>query len=147
MFTLLLSAVYCVTTVADYACLKLHNQARIKVGLSPLKWDFQLAREAKQYAARLIADGGILKHSSSGKGENLYFNSRAATCSAGFSAWFAEKPFYSGQGIGTGNFASYGHFTQIMYPSVTSLGCGISKTILVCRYDKIQIYGVKLVRF
>ena len=74
--------------------------------------------------------------------------SSGASCAVGVTAWLAERQNYSGSPIGSGDFYAYGHFTQIMRPTTTKMGCGISGDFLACEYypagNKV---GQKLVRY
>lgn len=48
-----------------------HNKWRAEVGVPPVVWDAQLAREAQEWADHLLKID-VMKHNQEGKGENLY---------------------------------------------------------------------------
>ena len=136
--------------IAD--CLALHNKARQEVGLPALTWSTTLAESASQYSAELYKkdpSSSTLVHSNKpGVGENLYAASgngasSRATCVLATQAWLDEKPLYSaGTPIGSGDFHAYGHYTQIVYRTVTQVGCsadGAHGGYVTCHYDQVQI--------
>ncbi|KAL1858727.1 hypothetical protein Daus18300_009861 [Diaporthe australafricana] len=119
-----------------------HNKARRE---SPgqkrpdLIWDDSLASDAQKYA-QYLADNKKFEHSGApGQGENLFMSSGNATLVDGTNAWLAEKPNYNGQKIPDGNFGSYGHYTQCIWPTTTKIGLAAVKakdgsTYIVGRY-------------
>lgn len=132
-------------------CLNLHNQARQEVGHRPLTWSLSLQQSATNAAAdmvRIDPSGNTLHHSQTPNvGENLYSNRNpgtAATCAEATAFWVDEKRFYTrGQPIGSGDFAAYGHYTQIVYKDVKMVGCNDRTGVyVVCHYDQIQMGGV-----
>lgn len=120
-------------------CLQAHNVARQFFQYNPLQWDSSLASQATQYAA-VLSQSGQFKHSgASNQGENLYKGS--ASGGMAVLLWFNERPLYHGESIGTlnlnlgsGDFEGYGHFTQILWPTTTHVGCGVAGVVVVCRY-------------
>ena len=123
---------------ANEACLLAHNNAR--EGYSePVVWNYDLA-----ILAQSIADSSPTGHSGTAGGENLYWSSGNPSCVQAVNLWMSEKNNYNGERIGEGNFGSYGHYTQIMWKPVTSIGCGMSTGVVVCKYDQIQYSGVAL---
>jgi uncharacterized protein YkwD len=126
--------------------LDLHNRERAAFGSQPLLWDERLAGEAASYAAELAALGRLVhapKQRRRGQGENLAMGSRGyygPTALAG--TWSAERRFFR-RGIFpdnsvTGNWMAVGHYTQMVWPGSTHLGCGFARgrriDVLVCRY-------------
>jgi uncharacterized protein YkwD len=114
-------------------CLNGHNIPRRAVGLRPMAWSSSLQRSAQLYAQQLDATNRFEHSNMKGIGENLYDGT--GSCANANSMWLAERVLYRGQAVGSGNFAGYGHFTQMMWPSTTSVGCGISSGVVVCHYS------------
>ena len=123
-----------------------HNPERALVGVPPLRWDPGLAASAAQHA-RMLAATGSLRHSTrsarAGQGENLWMGSRGAFAPTRMAAsWTAEKAVFR-RGIfpavsRTGNWMDVGHYSQMIWPTTTRLGCAIASSrrddFLVCRY-------------
>ena len=130
-------------------CLGLQNKARAEVGLNPFTWSASLQQSATDYAQKLYQNSPknlFLKHSGiAGIGENLYANSGGGKCVDADNAWIGEKPLYiPGSNVGDGNFAAYGHYTQIVLRRATQVGCnadGSAGPYIVCHYDNIQFAG------
>lgn len=120
-------------------CLAAHNTARAILKQPALVWDPQLAAQAQGYSGYLAATN-LFQHSGApSQGENLYRGQ--SSCGAAVLAWFRERTVYRGDAIGTvwltlgaGNFEGYGHYTQIVWPTTTRVGCGLVGTTVVCRY-------------
>ncbi|KAF5232168.1 hypothetical protein FANTH_13082, partial [Fusarium anthophilum] len=72
----------------------LHNEARKAVGNDPLSWDDTLASGAQEWADHL-ASKGLLKHSQSDDGENLYMGTSDSPYSAAVKAFLAEDSQYN----------------------------------------------------
>jgi uncharacterized protein YkwD len=106
-----------------------------------ISWSSNLQASAQDYANRLQASGAF-QHSGSGVGENLYRG--GGGCTGAVDMWMAEAGNYYGQPIGSGNFGSYGHYTQILYPAVSQVGCGVAGSTVVCHYDAIQQTGSRV---
>ncbi|KAJ3270557.1 Cuticle-degrading protease [Terramyces sp. JEL0728] len=124
-------------------CTQMHNQYRQLVGYAPLTWDSNLEAFAQNWANKLASTNSF-SHSGSGYGENLFQSTGGLfTCADAVKSWFDEFPNYSGEPIGQGNFESYGHFTQLLWPTTTSMGCaaakyqagGQTKQTTVCEYS------------
>lgn len=128
------------------AMLDVHNRERRAFGAPPLSWDPAIAGQAAAYA-RELAQLGRLKHSSKayrpGQGENLWMGSRGGYPFAVMAeAWAGEKShFRPGRFPAvstTRNWADAGHFTQMVWPSTSRIGCGLASVgrwdVLVCRY-------------
>ncbi|KAI7787541.1 scp-like extracellular protein [Diaporthe eres] len=104
-----------------------------------LTWDDGLANDAKQYAQHL-ADTKKFEHSGvNGQGENLFMSSGDASLTDATHAWLNEKPNYHGENIPDGDFGSYGHYTQCIWPTTTKVGIASAKasdgaTYIVGRY-------------
>jgi hypothetical protein len=126
--------------------LAVHNAERAAFGAPPLSWDPGLAASAQAYAQRLAAIGR-LQHSSRaerpGQGENLWIGSRGAFSVAAMAgSWANERVrFVPGRFPAvsrSGNWADVGHYTQMVWPGTSRLGCGLASSprwdVLVCRY-------------
>ncbi|KAI4232451.1 MAG: hypothetical protein LQ349_005002 [Xanthoria aureola] len=115
--------------------LEIHNQARRDAsnssghGRPDLVWDDNLATQATAYAQHLVDQNQGLQHSSGdqrpNQGENLYWSKPNGSREAASQGWVDEKQNYHGEKIGEGNFGSYGHFTQCIWPSTTNVGIGM----------------------
>ncbi|KAK7583171.1 hypothetical protein V3481_012465 [Fusarium oxysporum f. sp. vasinfectum] len=118
----------------------LHNEARKVVGNDPLSWDDTLASGAQEWADHL-ASKGLLKHSQSDDGENLYMGTSDSPYSAAVKAFLAEDSQYNGEAISGSNYMSFGHYTQCVWKYTTKVGMGVSKdssgtSWVVARYQK-----------
>lgn len=128
--------------------LALQNRERALLGLPPLQWDAQLAAAALSYGPLLASLGGRLQHSPKemrpGQRENLWVGTaRIFSPEQMISAWTTEKRFFR-PGIfpnvsATGNWADVSHYTAIIWPTTTRVGCAIYRTaawdFLICRYS------------
>ena len=123
-----------------------HNRERSRVGVPPLHWDSQLAEGAAHYARQLAAIGRMqhaLPQSRPGQGENLWMGTRGAYSPGQMAAsWVSEKALFR-PGVfpavsRSGNWAAVGHYSQMIWPTTTRLGCAVagsrSHDFLVCRY-------------
>ncbi|KAH7153267.1 CAP domain-containing protein [Dactylonectria macrodidyma] len=128
--------------------LRLHNVARAKKKVRSMVWSPTLAGYALTYAKKL-AKAGTLKHSAYedriNQGENLAYakSSQPITQPSvlGTKGWLAEKDNYNGEKIPKGDFAAYGHYTQIMWNTSTRFGIasvsdGKGAWYTVARYSK-----------
>jgi len=133
-------------TVADRV-LAAHNRERAAVGVSPLRWDAQLAAAAEAYAIQLARMGQLVhssRQSRPGQGESLWMGTAGAyTPDAMMQNWASERRFFRA-GIfpnvsTTGNWEDVSHYTQMIWRSTTSVGCAIQRSgrwdVLVCRYS------------
>ena len=124
-----------------------HNRERSRLGLALLRWDPALAASAASYGPTLAAIGG-LRHSPRGlrpgQGENLWMGTRSAYSPEQMvSHWIGERrhfrpgnfPFVSA----TGNWADVGHYSAIIWPTTTAVGCAVQRSqrwdYLICRYS------------
>lgn len=125
-----------------------HNEARRQYGVPPLAWDETLARDAATYA-QVLARTGRFVHASvplrrAGQGENLFMGTRPAySYPAMVRLWVEERrQFRPGRFPNvsrSGNWSAVAHYTQIVWPWTTRLGCALasnrSNDFLVCRYS------------
>jgi hypothetical protein len=131
---------------ASAQVLAIHNQQRSEVGVSPLRWDRQLADNATAYAQRL-ASGQSQSHASRAgretERENLSLGFRSATPGQMMQNWLREKRNFK-PGVFpdvslTGNWRDAGHYSQMIWPTTQRVGCGTARgpqwAYLVCRYS------------
>jgi hypothetical protein len=123
------------------------NAERAGMGVPPLAGDPALAASAASYGPVLAAIGQ-LRHSPKdtrpGQRENLWMGTRGAfTPEQMVSTWTAERRFFR-PGIfpnvsSTGNWADVAHYTTLIWPTTTRVGCAIHRTpdwdFLICRYS------------
>ena len=124
-----------------------HNAVRARAGQPPLAWDPALGQAAAAYAQQM-AFTGVFAHSNRqarrGTGENLWMGTRGAfSLETMVSNWASEGRVFQ-RGVfpavsRTGNWEDVGHYTQIVWPTTTRVGCAIASTArtdyLVCRYS------------
>jgi len=117
-----------------------HQKWRADVKSEPLRWSVDIQKKAEDYALQL-AKLGLLKHSESGLGENLYwFSGQAFSPSDATDAWGSEKSLYRpGTRISNTNYQDFGHYTQMIWHNTTEVGCGVAQsshgTYVVCQYN------------
>lgn len=124
-----------------------HNVERQSFNAPPMIWDSRLASDAEGYAAEL-AGTGQWRHSTpgrrAGQGENLWVGTRGAFSLADMIAsWSSEKrnfrPGVFPNVSRNGSWHGVGHYTQIVWPTTTRVGCGLrssaDRDYLVCRYS------------
>ena len=114
--------------------------------MAPLSWDSALVGGAQAHAQHL-ASTGTFRHSDRtarrGVGENLWMGTRGAfPVERMIGSWASEKRWFR-RGIfpnvsSTGRWSDVAHYTQIIWPTTTRVGCGIAsgggRDVLVCRY-------------
>lgn len=123
-----------------------HNRERASVGSPPLQWDPQLQRAAAEFARELAATGQF-RHATpqalQGQGENLWQGTSGAFTPEQMVADWASGRRHFQPGIfpnvsRTGNWTDVGHYSQIIWPQTTRLGCALhpsrGQDLLVCRY-------------
>jgi hypothetical protein len=124
-----------------------HNSERIRAGVAPLRWDPALAASAASYGPVLAALGRLQhspQNSRPGQRENLWMGTRGAYSPEQMVAtWIREKRFFRA-GIfpnvsTTGKWLDVAHYTALVWPSTTRVGCAIYRTpdweFLICRYS------------
>ncbi|KAH6689625.1 CAP domain-containing protein [Plectosphaerella plurivora] len=123
-----------------------HNAARKEVGLpNDLVWDAGLEADAKQWAQHLTTVGSLVHAGAktTGQGENLYMSSVPTDRPFDHASelWIAEKSLYrGGSPVGSGNFESYGHYTQIVWRATQKVGIASAtdsqgRVFVVARYS------------
>ena len=117
------------------------------VRVPPASWDPALAAGASAYA-RQLAYSGTFAHSSRrarpGIGENMWMGTSGAfSLEQMVGNWASEKQWFKA-GIfpyvsRSGGWQRVGHYSQIIWPTTTRLGCGLAsgrgRDVLVCRYS------------
>ncbi|KAI9645343.1 hypothetical protein NHQ30_006079 [Ciborinia camelliae] len=132
--------------------LKMHNDARRYapgVERPPLIWDNELEEAAKSHSKVLAGRKSTSRHSfydsnNRNQGENIYWEARnvseAEMYHRAISYWTNENSRYQGQNINLEDLGKWGHYTQIIWPSTTRVGCASAKTksgatYIVARYS------------
>jgi hypothetical protein len=123
-----------------------HNAERARAGVPPLVWDNALGIAAAAYAQQMAMTGAFQHSDRSqrrGTGENLWMGTHGAfSVETMVGGWASEKRFFA---PGTfpnvsrsGNWEDVGHYTQMIWPTTTRIGCALASTpridYLVCRY-------------
>lgn len=123
-----------------------HNRERLAVGHAPLQWDDRLAANAASYGPYLASIGRLVhssRESRPGQSENLAMATRGTmTPEQLVHLWSREKrllqPGLFPSVSRTGNWADVAHYTQMVWPSTTRVGCALhsgAMDILICRYS------------
>jgi hypothetical protein len=122
-----------------------HNAERRAVGAAPLRWNPVLQAHAQAYAERLAKLGRLVHAPRDGRGierENLVQGLPDWGPERLVQEWIGEKRhFHAGAfpDICSGDEWGCTHFTQMIWPATTDLGCGLAQgggyQWLVCRYS------------
>ena len=126
--------------------LQIHNEERAAVHVPALRWDVQLAVNAMAYAQQLARAGQLIHAPREGRGierENLLQTSRGWSVDRMMQRWTVEKSdFVAGYYPNVardGNWLNVSHYTQMIWPTTTEIGCGYAEGggfgWLVCRYS------------
>jgi pathogenesis-related protein 1 len=118
--------------------LEAHSAVRTRVGVPPLVWSDQLAEVAKDWAAHLIATGGLSHRPDNRYGENLYAISGGTVSPAQVvDFWAAEARGYDIRSNSCRGVC--GHYTQIVWGKTRAVGCAVAtdrrREVWVCNYD------------
>lgn len=122
-----------------------HNEERARWHLPPLGWDDALVADAKAYSMRLAVREELTHDQSirGMQGENLWKGTRDGfTYDQMIQAMIDERRLFRPglfPNVSTnGRWQDVAHYTQIIWPGTTRLGCattrGIFDDYLVCRY-------------
>lgn len=129
-----------VSTILD-----LHNAERAIYGYQPLRLSLRLSDSAQGAADHLASTGQRVHSSREGRGvvrENLSQGMLGWNTRQMIASWFDEKRYFRA-GVfpdvsTTGDWAKVGHYTQGIWPTTTSIGCGLASGSgfkwLVCHY-------------
>ncbi len=130
----------------DQRILDLHNGERVAVGVPPLRWNPALEQSATEYAGQLARTGQLVHAPREGRGierENLSQGLPWWGPDQLLNNWIREKQDFT-PGLfpdvaRDGNWLNVAHYTQMIWPTTTDLGCGEAAgggyKWLVCRYS------------
>jgi hypothetical protein len=122
-----------------------HNEARHRFGSQPLVWDPRLAVQAQAYAVHLSRTGRLVHSPRAGRGnarENLTRGLPGWTGRQLVGIWLDERRYFR-PGVfphvtTTGRWEDVSHYTQVVWPTTVTLGCGIADGSgyrwMVCHY-------------
>ena len=129
------------------AVLGLHNQARQHFGVAPLAWSDELAGEAMRHAQHMAQTGVYGHDQTPGRrkkmGENLWRGPRGQFSYDVMIGVMIDEARHFQPGAfpnnsRTGNWSDVAHYTQIVWPTTTEVGCALvpsaSTDYFVCRY-------------
>ncbi len=124
-----------------------HNRERTRVGAAPLQWDAALAASAARYGPSLAALGRLVHSPRAGRPgqrENLWMGRRGIYSPEQMvGRWITERELLR-RGVypavsATGRWEDVSHYTQLVWPTTTKLGCAIysaeTDDYLICRYS------------
>lgn len=125
-----------------------HNVARARFGVPAMGWSDQLSADALGHA-RYMASTGIYGHDRTPgrrktSGENLWRGQRGLFSYDVMVGGMVEEARYFRPGVfpdnsRTGEWHDVGHYTQIVWPATTQVGCALASSAttdyLVCRYS------------
>lgn len=136
-----------VTQQDAMAALKVHNDARQRVGVAPMTWSAAVAKSAQTWANQLAAeDPGDAKHDPRLRewtpyGENVsWLSGGTGTAVIGSNDWLEERAIWESNGNG-----ETGHYTQMVWHSTKELGIGVAvgasgSVYIVGRYNRAGNY-------
>lgn len=125
--------------------LQAHNRYRSAVGVPPLVWSANLARSAQRWADALSANLQF-KHDTGNhtQGENIFMGTAGMfSLTEMVDAWGSERRYFHNGTFPdvstTGNWFDVGHYSQMVWRTTTSVGCGGATGSdgyyrFVCRY-------------
>jgi hypothetical protein len=125
-----------------------HNAARDRFGATPLAWSPDLAAQALQHA-QYMASTGIYGHDQTPgrrkkQGENLWRGQRGLFSYDVMVGVMVDEARHFRPGAfpnnsATGNWSDVAHYTQIVWPTTTAVGCALASSAttdyFVCRYS------------
>jgi hypothetical protein len=125
-----------------------HNHERAMVGAPPLQWDATLAAHAASYGPTLASLRRLVhspREGRPGERENLVMAWHGTLSPEGMiDLWIREKRMLQPGSIRfpavsrTGEWEDVAHYTQMVWPSTTRVGCAIYSAdwdYLICRYS------------
>lgn len=127
--------------------LSAHNHARQSFGVGPVRWSEELAAGAMAHA-QYMATTGIYGHDQTpGRrkkaGENLWRGTRGVFSYEVMVGVMIDEARHFQPGAfphnsRTGNWLDVAHYTQIVWPTTTEIGCALASSqttdYFVCRY-------------
>jgi hypothetical protein len=127
--------------------LLLHNAVRRDFGTAPMAWNEGLAVAARGYAQQMAATNTYQHDQTPGRrklmGENIWRGPRGVFSYDVMLRLMIDERALFRRGIfpdvsTTGNFHDVAHYTQIVWPTTTEVGCGLvsneTTDYFVCRY-------------
>lgn len=124
-----------------------HNDARAEFGVAPVTWSDQLAAEALGHAQYMAATGIYGHDQTPGRrkkqGENLWRGARGVFSYDVIVGLMVDEVKLFRPGVFpdnsvNGDWHKVAHFTQIVWPSTTEVGCAMASSqttdYFVCRY-------------
>jgi hypothetical protein len=131
----------------EQTALRLHNEARAEFGVPPVRWSQLLAAEALKHAQFMAATGAYGHDRTPGRrklmGENLWRGDRGVfSYDVMIKVMIDEKRFFVPGAFpantSTKSWHDVAHYTQIVWPSTTEIGCALSSSrntdYFVCCY-------------
>lgn len=126
--------------------LNAHNRERALVGAPPLQWDAELAAHAASYGPTLASIRTLIhspREGRPGERENLAMAWHGTMGPEELvNMWTREKlllqPGLFPSVSRTGQWADVAHYTQMVWPTTTRVGCAIFSAdwdYLICRYS------------
>lgn len=125
--------------------LDIHNRERAAIGSAPLRWNPQLEQDAANHARQLARTGQLTHAPREGRGivrENLSRGPLGWGPDQLMRNWINEKRHFHGgiyPNVCTGGWSSCAHYTQVIWPGTTDVGCGAANgagfSWFVCRYS------------
>jgi len=125
-----------------------HNAARHRFGVEPLAWSSELAAQSLQHAQHMASTGVYGHDQTPGRrkkqGENLWRGQRGLfsyDVMVGVMVDEARnfRPGAFPNNSATGNWTDVAHYTQIVWPTTTAVGCALASSAttdyFVCRYS------------
>jgi len=135
------------TETFEQRLLAAQNAERDRRRLPRLSWNDQLAQHAKAWAQKLAHDDRMVhsdRKERPGEGENLWNGTASYFAPEDMVGSFLSerKAFKAGtfpDVSKTGKWQDVGHYSQIVWPTTTSVGCALAhnkaRDYLVCRYS------------
>jgi hypothetical protein len=124
------------------------NAERASHGLTPLRWNAELAKKAMPLVREMAATGTMIEGSAArdlgeSTGENVWAGTTAAYSPEEMvQMWLDERQFYKPGAFpeisSTGQWHDVGHYSQIVWKRTKEIGCAIASgadlDFLVCLY-------------
>ncbi|MBW0144770.1 CAP domain-containing protein [Sphingomicrobium clamense] len=130
------------------AVLDNHNRARAQHGVRPLAWDNRLAASAMEHARYMARTGRYHHDRTPGRrkyqGENMWRGQRGLFSYEIIVGTMTDEVRHFRAGTfphvsRSGSWHDVGHYTQIVWPSTTHVGCAMASSAttdyFVCRYS------------